>query len=364
MDLITTQETLRDAARWHARLHAADCTQQDRIAFEQWRRCDAAHARAYELAERTSRQVSELTLGDPRLRELARWARQTPVEDDADDTSDAIADLPHVTEMSVPGCAARKPRHHWKIPAALAASVAIAICLVRFVPDAMRSETPVLAFESPANSMRTVTLADGSSVQLDVASRILVDLRDDRRLVTLVSGRAVFDVAHDRSRPFSVTAADSRTTALGTRFQVQLDSTDVVVTLAQGSVAIDNEGRDDSSATQSWHEQLQPGEQLRVDTVTDERIRATVDTGAITSWTRGRHLFRSTPLHEAIDEVNRYAQKKVRLGDPSLADLQVGGNFIAGDSELIVAAFAAVLPLSVVDGTNEIILFRRHESPL
>ncbi len=351
MDVITTEEVLQQAARWHARLHAADCTDQDRIAFEQWRRGDDAHARAFLVAERTSRQVTELALADPRLRALARLARQTTATDDADSAEPAMA-------------ARIRKSSSWKIPAALAASVAIAVFLFRFVPDAIRSEEPAVAFESPADSMRNVTLADGSAVQLDVGSRILVDLRDDRRLVTLVAGRAVFEVAHDRSRPFSVTAAQSRTTALGTRFQVQLDATDVVVTLAQGSVAIDNDSNGKSSVTQSWHEQLQPGEQLRLDTLTAQRTRAVVDPGAVTSWTRGRHLFRSTPLLEAIDEVNRYARKKVRLGDPSLADLQVGGNFIAGDSELIVAAFAAVLPLSVVEGSNEIILFRRHDTPL
>jgi len=53
----------------------------------------------------------------------------------------------------------------------------------------------------------------------------------------------------------------------------------------------------------------------------------------------------------------------VRLGDPALADLPVAGNFIAGDSDVVVAAFAAVLPLRVVaSGDREIILFRRYDA--
>jgi ferric-dicitrate binding protein FerR (iron transport regulator) len=53
----------------------------------------------------------------------------------------------------------------------------------------------------------------------------------------------------------------------------------------------------------------------------------------------------------------------VRLGDPELADLAVGGNFIAGETDLIVSAFAAVLPLRVSEGTaGEIILFRRYSA--
>ena len=329
---MVNEQTLQEAAGWHARLHATDCTEEDRIAFEQWRRCDAAHARAYDMAERTSSQLDSLVRDDPRLRALAQMARG-PV-----------------------GVAAQR-RSRWRIPAALAASVAVAIFALGLVLDAMDDDTATVAYEASLDRPRTVTLQDGSTVQLDVGSRMLVQMSPDRRSISLLAGRAMFDVAHDRSRPFSVAAADSRTTALGTRFQVELATDQVVVTLAQGSVAIDN-----GSAVHDWHERLQPGEQLSVDMKTATLKKTTVDPGVATSWTRGRHLFRGTPLHEAIDEVNRYAQKKVRLGDPSLADLTVGGNFIAGDSELIIAAFAAVLPLSVVDGGNkEIILFRRHD---
>jgi ferric-dicitrate binding protein FerR (iron transport regulator) len=45
-----------------------------------------------------------------------------------------------------------------------------------------------------------------------------------------------------------------------------------------------------------------------------------------------------------------------------LADLPVSGSFISGDSAVIVAAFAAVLPLRVADGGNELLLFRRREA--
>jgi len=178
-----------------------------------------------------------------------------------------------------------------------------------------------------------------------------------RRQITLETGRAMFDVAHDRNRPFSVAAATSRTTALGTQFQVELDPTHVVVTLAEGSVAIDNEG-----STQVWQEQLQPGEQLRIDVSSASREKHDVDTSVVTSWARGRLLFRGARLADAIAEVNRYSSKKVRLADASLADLHVAGNFIAGDSELIVDAFASALPLRVVEGgEKEIILFRRYD---
>jgi transmembrane sensor len=374
MDPKTLEATLQEAARWHARLQAADCTPQDRIDFDQWRHSDAAHAQAFALAELTHLQLNRLA-ADPRLQAMAQTARSAAVDDERrgerrDEQLDEQLNVSHApfTQATIatdlPPSTRGTPRHRprWFVPAALAATAAVAALTLHVAPDIIDSEPASIAYDAPPDRTRTVTLADGSIVQLDVASRIQVSLRDDQRLVTLQSGRAVFEVAHDRSRPFSVTAGNTRTTALGTRFQVQLDTQQVLVTLTQGSVAIDN-AQPRSGAAHDWHEQLRPGEQLRLDTRTATRQLSIVDTGAVTSWTRGRHLFRGTPLREALDEVNRYAHKKVRLGDPSLADMPVGGNFIAGDSELIVAAFAAVLPLSVVDGNREIILFRCYDSP-
>lgn len=334
MDTIAKERTLQNAARWHARMHADECTDTDRTAFEQWRRSDVAHAQAYALAERTSMKLDRLS-EDPRLRALAQLAAPPSIVD---------------TKSIAPRQTLR-----WIIPAALAASVALSALVLGFVPEAWNRDTSGVAYESPVDSTRVVTLDDGSTVQLDVGTRMLVSLSPDSRRIKLLSGRAVFNVAHDRSRPFSVMAAYSRTTALGTRFQVQLGSEQVVVTLEQGSVAIDNE-----ASVPGWHEQLIPGEQLNVDLKTAMRNKAIVDPGVATSWTRGRHLFRGTPLHEAIDEVNRYAKRKVRIGDPSLAELPVAGNFIVGDSDMIIAAFAAVLPLRAGDAEDgSIILFRR-----
>jgi transmembrane sensor len=247
-------------------------------------------------------------------------------------------------------------------PAALAASIAIAAVTVRLAVDFKDSAVPPVVYTTTPEARRDITLADGTVVYLDVASEISVRITATERQIALVEGRALFEVAHDAMRPFVVSAADSRTTALGTRFQVQRDGQNVTVTLAEGKVAVT--GRSESSP---WQETLVPGEQITVgaeDSTAQSgtpRKRA-VDAGMSTSWTRGRLVFHGTPLDEALAEVNRYSDRKVRLGDPDLAGLTVAGNFIAGDSEAVVTAFAAVLPIRAVDGGGELILFRRYKA--
>jgi transmembrane sensor len=338
MKITLDDRTVQEAARWYARMRAPDCSVEDCAAFDSW--CaNPLHAAAYEHALETALATQSLIATDPRLQAML---------DEALLVSSAIAAVDAVEPR-----AARTRR--WKIPVALAASLALVVASL-FLVAQMHSPETALTYQT-VDATRSVQLEDGSLAQLDVGTRIRVRMTPQWRQITLESGRAMFDVAHDRSRPFSVTAATSRTTALGTKFQVQLHGESVLVTLAQGSVAIDNEG-----STQVWQEKLSPGEQLRIDVASANRAKHTVDPSVAMSWTRGRLLFRGARLEDAIEEVNRYSAKKVRLGDRALADLTVGGNFIAGDSEPVVAALAAVLPLRVVEsGDKEIILFRRYD---
>jgi transmembrane sensor len=330
MDLKHQNASIEEAARWHARLQANDCSDSERIAFARWVQ-EESHARAFELAKEVSSQLDALSQ-DTRLQQLANLALGNP-------------------RTSVSNKCRR-----WAVPVSLAASVVGAVLSFQWLTT--REAVQELAYHTVDGEQRTVMLADGSAVHLDVGTSITVRLNQKRRQIRLQAGRAYFEVAHDASRPFTVAASDSLTTALGTRFVVQDLGEKAVITLAEGSVAI----TDALDATR-WSERLVPGEQLSVDAHAATREKHNIDPQLAVSWTYGRHIFRGTRLADAIVEVNRYATRKVRLGDPSLADLEVAGNFIAGDSEQIVAAFAAALPLRVVSaGADEIILFRRYNS--
>jgi transmembrane sensor len=331
MDQMTYERACQEAARWYARLQAIDCSAEDRVACERWRSQDPVHARAYALAERVALDVDRLA-ADARLQALADRVLG-PVDANA---------------------RANRNARRWAVPAALAASLVLAVGAVylqgRFAPE------PATVYATAATERRAFTLSDGSVVELDVASELSVRMTPERRQIELVAGRALFEVAHDASRPFSVAAGGSRTTALGTRFQVQQQEQRVIVTLAEGSVAVDNE-----SPQGSWQEQLEPGEQLSIDKQTATRAKRNVDPLVTTSWTHGHLSFRSTRLADAIEEVNRYSTRKLRLGDATLADMAVSGGFLAGESDSIATAFAAVLPIRVVAGDGELILFRRYD---
>ena len=349
-----------EAARWHARLAADDCADSERAEFERWRTSSRRHSAAYEAAEALSAQLAHGSRFDSRLKSMADDAFAMGSEDEthADSRPDSRASRSLATNVAnhSANCATGRARR-WKVPASLAAALVVALVGVQLSGYLTKSAPPV-TYASSEQSRRDVSLADGSLVHLDVDSAISVSFSGGRRQIVLVEGRALFEVAHDATRPFVVSAGQSHTTALGTHFQVQREGQEVRVTLAEGSVAVT------SDATPSpWRDTLVPGEQISLTVDGQVHVKRAVDAQVVTSWSRGRLVFRGTPLGEALQEVNRYGSRKVRLGDPDLADLPVGGNFIAGETDLIVSAFAAVLPLRVSEGSaGEIILFRRYKA--
>lgn len=329
----SSQTALEEAARWSARLQAPDCTQQERDAFAEWRRNDA-NREAFRNAERLSTLVFRASTTDSRLRAMAEQA---------------LAAGPSAEQA--PG----RGKRTWWVPASLAAGIVAAVLVLGF---GGLSDTGVdVVHYASAAAQRQIILPDGTSVHLDVRTEIDVQLGAGIRQINLHRGRALFDVAHDAERPFVVTAGDGRVTALGTAFQVyRRSSHEVIVTLTEGAVEVSS----DTERGRARHQRLAPGEELRITHESDAWRKQRIDVAASTSWAEGRHVFRDSPLTEAVDEVNRYAPRRVVIADPSLRDLTVSGSFVTGDSASIVAAFAAVLPIRAAESGDEILLFRRR----
>ena len=333
-----------EAARWFARLSSAQCTAADREAAERWLAADAAHPAAFLEADRLARQLSQALQSDPRLRALAQEAR---------------------AEVTPAGVSSANPGVRGLLAAPLRIAAVLATCVLGILLHAANRAGDVLTPVASAHYVNTerhqrmVRLPDGTRLHLDAGAQVDVRITSRQRQVTLTRGRAYFDVAHDRARPFSVDAAGTRTIALGTRFEVDLQRADVRVTLAQGSVSVSP-----TAASADWRQVLRPGEQLRATPAEAVPTVRTIDAERQLAWSRGRLEFDGTPLREALEIFNRYAHVKVLLGDDSLAETPIGGSFAAGaDSEAFVSALSAVLPLHVVHaGDDEIVLFQGRQT--
>jgi transmembrane sensor len=191
---------------------------------------------------------------------------------------------------------------------------------------------------------RSVQLADGSTVRLDTDSLVRVRFAGAERHVDLLRGQAFFDVAHDAARPFVVQAGDTFVRAVGTRFDVRRDGDAVQAVLVEGVVQV----RRGAATARVWT--LQPGQQISMG-VAAPQARA-VDVQSAVGWTNGHIVFEGVPLSAAVQEVNRYSQRKITLDAPDLADVRVTGVFDSGDVGAFVSAVCALHPLRAEPGAD------------
>lgn len=312
---MTTQDA---AAFWLAR-HDADPSAAADPAFLAWLAESEDHAAAW-------------------IRAQALWARAT----------DDLRDDPLAEALRASALAARPPV--W--PRALAAAcVAVAVLLGAGVGwrfwSGREMSAPQVASSAPATQLatlvgerRAVTLADGTRLDMDSATRVEVAFNDKARRLRVVSGQVYIQVARDAARPFAVDARDQTIIDRGTEFNVRVMPGMMSVTLAEGSVAVGAHGGP------SEHE-LKPGERLML---RDGRapMLQTVDVSSVLAWREGFVEFSDTPLSDAVAEMNRHGGPQIVIADPGLGVLRVSGRFKLGEPERFLRTVSMLLPVRAV----------------
>jgi transmembrane sensor len=199
-----------------------------------------------------------------------------------------------------------------------------------------------------------VVLADGSILRLNTASKVDVHLTSAQRVIRLVSGEALFDVAHDPNRPFFVDVGHARIRAVGTEFNVRMRPDLVELTVTEGVVAVASAG-DKRPLGQQPHISAGGAAAIRQGTVAP----ADLNPEALrqrTAWREGVIELDGNTVEQAVAEFNRYRDVPMVIGDQRIATLRVGGRFGLSESDRFVAALQRTLPVHAITGTDGIVM--------
>ncbi|WP_110754070.1 FecR family protein [Phyllobacterium leguminum] len=303
----STNTIVRDAAlAWFVRINSGDATAQEHREFERWRGLDAAHVQEYE--------------------KLAGvWS-----------TLDGIADPRRVTHTPLTS------RRMFLGGGALA--LAGGVMALNGMPDFIASD-----HYTGTSELKSLTLADGSVVDLDADSAISVNYTASARRLRLQRGRAFFKVAKDAHRPFIVEASGGSTAALGTEFVVHLTDDDVIVAVEESAVSV-------APSPGAMDARLQAGESVSYQNGRLGDIRRA--TSAETAWRRGKLIFDDQPLRRVIADVNRYRRGTIRILDKSLLNLRVSGIFDIRNPDGVLDAITGTLPVRSTTLTPYLVLLR------
>lgn len=220
----------------------------------------------------------------------------------------------------------RAPAVPRRLPAPwLRAAAAVVLLLgAWFASQAVRGGgTTLMAYSTGVGERDSLRLPDGTMVILGPASRLALGggYGEKTRDVEL-RGEALFDVAHDDARPFTVHAGGGWVRDIGTTFSVESDSAaGLRVVVTAGAVALRaTEQRGDGELV------LRQGDRgtLASGRMTAERAAATDDDLA---WTRGRLVFRDAPLEEVAADLRRWHGIELRAGDAEVAGRRLTASF-------------------------------------
>lgn len=319
------------AAYWLNHRRAGDMTADDLRAFQGWLDCAPANRVAYEELERL-------------------WSALGAAIDDPE-----IMAAREIDARSVD----RRVRLRWA--AVAAGMVALAGGWMALGPDLPVKDAgrPAFSdevahgpteFRTSIGQRTTVTLPDRSTVTLDTDSVLRVLESQGERLVSLERGRAFFRVAKDPKRPFIVLADGNRVRAIGTAFDVQVGPEKFEVTLVEGRVKVEAPSPKRADAMTA---ELRPGQRLAI--VENAPRLVQVDLRTETSWHNGRLSFVRDPISEAVEEMNRYSDKKIIFRDGEIPDKSIIGVFRAGDVDRFAKAVQMEGLASITAETDDFI---------
>lgn len=293
--VVDPRQAVRAAAQWLALLESGAADEQDRANLQRWRDANTAHEQAWQKAQALRQRFADL----PSALALSSLDRPDPGR-----------------------------RVLLKRALGAVALVPAAWLISRQLPlDVWRAD-----LHTATGERRKVQLAEGSSLQLNTASAVDVDMQ--ARRVRLIEGELSLKV------PGSVALT------IQTRFGS--------VVVSQSEVCVRQEARGCRVSVFNGSVQLQPlqgpplalrdGQQVSLGE-SGAGVIAPFDTLA-PGWREGVLMANNQPLGDFLRELGLYRPGILRW-DPELEALRVTGSFLLDDTDRVLALLAASLPLEV-----------------
>lgn len=221
----------------------------------------------------------------------------------------------------------------YSIKAAAAVLVIIIASLFSVLQEQYDAEQKIaeqqpIIFETQGEENRNITLADGTEINLNENSKIIVppDYLKGPREITL-SGEAYFDVEHNSDQPFIIHANESDVEVLGTSFNVKSlsEQTNIQVAVVEGRVAFKNVNttpeNEALSVTLSKGQYGYMDIQKRTISVDDLPVENYI------AWKSGQFVFEDLTLQQVCTQLNRLYEIECSYANEEIQNLLLTASF-------------------------------------
>lgn len=307
------------ASLWAARLEGSDLTSAQCAELDEWIVSDPLHREALSEYCEISAQLESL---------LPQLSASGTI------TSD---------QLSNPS-SSRPRRFWWMVGAAgLAAAACLTLVLSWSAPAAPSTERVATSIAQ----RQTVTLSDGTTVDLNAHTSLTFDDTPSSRRVRMARGQAFFAVTKDLNRPFIVDTPLGSVRVTGTSFDVRTLSADAIaVTVAEGSVEVRLGENEQQAATAPI--QLSAHDQLSViaGKSTVRSLSADLCAQEI-AWRDGLVVVEAAPLSEVLQRFAHYHGLGISAAK-DVAQFTLTGRFKIEDLDGFLLSLETIHPVRVL----------------
>lgn len=303
MSINAWEETLAKAAAWVQRLEAADLKDEEWLKFEAWLAEDESHRNAF-------------------LDAQSAWNNTYVAPDNIADVLALASEIknqnPLFKILAVNLMARLRPCQTPQIafPAAIAFGLVAAVLLVGVTVWKSPGEALVLLAETGYGEMKTLDLADGTSIELNTDTGIGYNYSDNQYQFQLVDGEAYFEVEKDPTRRFEIVAGDHLVTVIGTAFNLKYLDRRLDLSVIEGVVSI-------SSPSSSSSIRVAQGEALSIGD-NGEIVRREVNPTIALAWRSGVIAFENQSLEAILSDLDRYYPERLSTTNVRGSEIYTG----------------------------------------
>jgi transmembrane sensor len=358
----------RQAIEWFVRNRDGIST-AERAAFRGWLMCSPQHVEEYLKTAAMSRNLQEAIDGyrvpPEALAEQSSSTASSVISSTGVEGGSVVWLRDRRMVVDPPGGAEPSPAPAglWKRltrPAAAVAAVlavaALALLAASILAGVAYYERDGERFGLPKEfvtghaEQRSWLLPDGTSLNLNSDSDVVVHYNGHERLVEMRRGQALFRVAHEAARRFRVSAGETGVIAVGTQFDVWRKPTSTLVTVVEGNVAVFTGEAPPSTAAATLPSQavaVGAGQQLQVEDHSKPSSPLGANVQLTVAWVQHQIAFDQRPLGDVAAEFNRYGSVPIVVDSERLRALEISGIFSEYDTESFVAFISRLDHVSI-----------------
>ncbi|THK42502.1 DUF4880 domain-containing protein [Methylophaga sp. SB9B] len=300
----TSKQSIKQACVWMARLWADDATEKDHLACQVWRESAAENEQAWQQVQQLQqrfRLVPDPEIGSRVLRQHKSVSRRQ--------------------FLSYGGL-----------------GIGLGVVGTGYFSSTAINSTD---YATHTGEIQDLTLADGTRLFLNTATRVDINFDQKKREILLHEGEVYIETA-SHTAPLTVVSREGVLRPLGTSFSVRTMDKQTRLAVYQGRVQIEPAQSNSTSIIESG---------LGADFTRFSFIQDFVADTSNMAWTNHKLAVANMPLNEFIDELSRYRSGMLRVS-PELASLTVTGVFSLLDTDRILKQLTEILPVRLHSFTS------------